>query len=90
MQQEAVAWFHSIVCNTTTAVSCAFEMGLARSRASSFLSGFGLASVLLLYQVRRDVLNSHAEVKDEAVKYRYGLEVRLASLEALLADKSKQ
>eukprot|EP00955_Chlamydomonas_euryale_P047257 353624-Chlamydomonas_euryale.AAC.4 len=63
--QGAASWFFSFVCNAATVVCCAFAMGLVRLRASSFLSGFGLASILALYQIRRDVLNSHAEVKDE-------------------------
>lgn len=38
-------------------------MSLMRTRISSFLVGFGLATGLGMYQIRQDLLNSHAEIK---------------------------
>jgi hypothetical protein len=37
-------------------------MALMRVRITSFLAGFGIASGLALYQIRQDVVTSHAEV----------------------------
>lgn len=62
---------------------------LLRVRVTSFLVGVGVASTLGLYQLRTDVINSHAVIIAQADEYKGTLEARVASLENAVAQLKK-
>jgi len=54
--------------------------GLVRARLSAFLCGFALAGGFAVYQLRKDVWDSHKMLAEQAV----GVEKRLKRLEDTL------
>ncbi|KAL6760901.1 hypothetical protein V8C86DRAFT_1807021 [Haematococcus lacustris] len=60
-------------------------MGLLRVRVSSFLAGFGVCAGVALFQIRQDIMKSHAVISGQAEEYRSKVELRVAALETELS-----
>lgn len=62
---------------------------LLRARVSAFMTGLAVAGVFAVYQLRKDVTESHKHLLDQNQKYNQSLELRVAELEATVAQLQK-
>lgn len=62
---------------------------LLRARVSSFLAGVAVAGVFGVYQLRRDVVESHDAILTQTERHCGALEARVAQVEIALENLQK-